>query len=88
ALLVDAALSAITRDGQFAGVPMTAEIHMKFGFLKVHVLDPTKSLKVFDIPPLERSSSTSPGRRSVSCRPRWCHQMRCTPWRKPRETSS
>ncbi|CAM9443361.1 unnamed protein product [Ascophyllum nodosum] len=43
-------LSAITRDGQFAGVPMTAEIHMKFGFLKVHVLDPTKSLKVFDIP--------------------------------------
>ena len=45
-------LSAITRDGQFAGVPMTAEIHMKFGFLKVHVLDPTKSLKVFDIPPI------------------------------------
>lgn len=43
-------LSMITRDGQYGAVPMTAEIHMAFAELKQDVLDPTKPLKVFDIP--------------------------------------
>ncbi|CAN0454371.1 unnamed protein product, partial [Ascophyllum nodosum] len=44
-------LSAITRDGQFGEVPMTAEMHMAFAVLKMEVLDPSKPLRVFDIPP-------------------------------------
>lgn len=43
-------LAAITRDGQYGAVPMTAEIHMSFADLKKNVLDPTKPLRVFDIP--------------------------------------
>lgn len=45
-------LSSITRDGQYGGAPMTADIYMKFGVLKMGVLDPLKDLKVFDIPPI------------------------------------
>lgn len=44
-------LSAITRDGQYGAVPMTAEMRMAFAVLKMEVLDSTKPLKVFDIPP-------------------------------------
>ena len=43
-------LSAITRDGQYSTVPMSAEMHMAFAELKMDVLDPDKLLKVFDIP--------------------------------------
>ena len=43
-------LSSVTRDGQYGGVPMLAEIYMKFGMLKITVLDPSKDLKVFDVP--------------------------------------
>lgn len=43
-------LSAITRDGQFGDAPMTAEIHKKFAVLKMEVLDPSKPLRVFNIP--------------------------------------
>ena len=32
---------------------MTADIFMKFGVLKMGVLDLSKDLKVFDIPPVE-----------------------------------
>ncbi|CAN0267184.1 unnamed protein product [Ectocarpus sp. 4 AP-2014] len=45
-------LSSVTRDGQYGGVPMMAEIYMKFGKLKVTVLNTSADLKVFDIPPL------------------------------------
>lgn len=45
-------LSSITRGGQYGGAPMTAEMFMKFGKLKIGVLDPSKDLKVFDIPPI------------------------------------
>ncbi|CAB1105295.1 unnamed protein product [Ectocarpus sp. CCAP 1310/34] len=45
-------LSSVTRDGQYEGAPMLADIHMKFGVLKMDVLDPSKDLKVFDVPPL------------------------------------
>ncbi|CAM9383599.1 unnamed protein product, partial [Hapterophycus canaliculatus] len=45
-------LSSVTRDGQYGGAPMLADIYMKFGKLNMLVLDPSKDLKVFDIPPL------------------------------------
>lgn len=48
-------LSAITRDGQYGGTPMTAEIHMAFAQLKTEVLDPEQPLRVFDIPPAPNS---------------------------------
>eukprot|EP00752_Nemacystus_decipiens_P002422 g2283.t1 len=44
-------LAAITRDGQYGAVPMSAEMHMAFAELKQEVLDTTKPLRVFDIPP-------------------------------------
>ncbi|CAB1119309.1 unnamed protein product [Ectocarpus sp. CCAP 1310/34] len=44
-------LAAITRDGQYGAVPMSAEMHMAFAELKQEGLDPTGPLKVFDIPP-------------------------------------
>lgn len=47
-------LAEMTRDGQYGGVPMTAEIHMKFGVLKMSTLDVSKDLKVFDIPEIEQ----------------------------------
>lgn len=43
-------LAAITRDGQYGAVPMTAEIHMAFAHLKTTVLDPEKPLRVYDVP--------------------------------------
>lgn len=43
-------LSAITRDGQYGAIPMSAEMHMAFAELKLGVLDPDNPLKVFDIP--------------------------------------
>lgn len=43
-------LSAITRDGQYGAVPMSAEIHLAFAVLKQEVLDPEQPLRVFDIP--------------------------------------
>lgn len=39
-------VTAVTGDGQYSGVPMTAEMHMAFAVLKMRVLDPTKPLKV------------------------------------------
>ncbi|CAB1109659.1 unnamed protein product [Ectocarpus sp. CCAP 1310/34] len=45
-------LSSVTRDGQYGNAPMQADVFMKFGELKMEVLDPSKPLKVFDIPPL------------------------------------
>lgn len=45
-------LSSVTRDGQYGGLPMLADIYMKFGMLKVGVLNSSADLKVFDIPPL------------------------------------
>lgn len=44
-------LAAITRDGQYGAVPMSAEMHMAFAELKQEVLDPTQPLRLFDIPP-------------------------------------
>lgn len=44
-------LAAITRDGQYGAVPMSAEMHMAFAELKQEVVDPIKPLRVFDIPP-------------------------------------
>ena len=43
-------LSAITRDGQYGTVPITAEMRLAFAELKADVLNPTKPLRVFDIP--------------------------------------
>ena len=43
-------LSVIMRDGQYGAVPMTAEMRLAFAQLKVEVLNPTKPLRVFDIP--------------------------------------
>lgn len=48
-------LAAITRDGQYGAVPMSAEMHMAFAELKQEVLDSTKPLRVFDIPPTPES---------------------------------
>ncbi|CAB1105816.1 unnamed protein product [Ectocarpus sp. CCAP 1310/34] len=45
-------LSSVTRDGQYGGLPMLADIYMKFGMLKMGVLNSSADLKVFDIPPL------------------------------------
>lgn len=45
-------LSSVTRDGQYGGAPMMADIYMKFGMLKMSVLNTSADLKVFDIPPL------------------------------------
>ncbi|CAB1107679.1 unnamed protein product [Ectocarpus sp. CCAP 1310/34] len=45
-------LSSITRDVQYGGAPMTAEIFMKFATLKTNVLDMSEPLRVFDIPAL------------------------------------
>ncbi|CAN0564579.1 unnamed protein product, partial [Ectocarpus sp. 12 AP-2014] len=39
-------LSSVTRDGQYGGAPMLADIYMKFGMLKMTVLDPSQKLKV------------------------------------------
>ncbi|CAB1104792.1 unnamed protein product [Ectocarpus sp. CCAP 1310/34] len=53
ALLAAAApFSSVTRDGQYSNAPMQADVFMKFGVLKMRVLDPSKPLKVLDIPPL------------------------------------
>ncbi|CAB1099354.1 unnamed protein product [Ectocarpus sp. CCAP 1310/34] len=43
---------SVTRDGQYGGAPMLADIYMKFGMLKMRVLHPSEELKVFDVPPL------------------------------------
>lgn len=48
-------LCAITRDGQYGAVPMAAEMHMAFGLLKTHTLDPDQPLRVYDIPPTPSS---------------------------------
>ncbi|CAB1121468.1 unnamed protein product [Ectocarpus sp. CCAP 1310/34] len=48
--------SSVTRDGQYGGAPMLADIYMKCGMLKMRVLDPSEELKVFDIPPLGEDS--------------------------------
>ncbi|CAM9499392.1 unnamed protein product [Ascophyllum nodosum] len=53
-------LSAITRDGQFGEVPMTAEMHMAFAVLKMGGARPQQATRVFDIP-----------RRRVRRRRRW-----------------
>ncbi|CAB1098026.1 unnamed protein product [Ectocarpus sp. CCAP 1310/34] len=45
-------LSSVTRDGQYGGLPMLADIYIKFGMLKMGVLNSSADLKVFDIPPL------------------------------------
>ncbi|CAB1099071.1 unnamed protein product [Ectocarpus sp. CCAP 1310/34] len=45
-------LSSITRDGQYGDAPMMADIFMKFGMLNTDVLDPSKDLKVFQVPPI------------------------------------
>lgn len=58
-------LSAITRDGQFGGAPVTAEIHMAFAALKRDVLDEKKELKVFDIPPAPGSPEAEQERGNV-----------------------
>lgn len=43
-------LAAVTRDGRFGEVPMTAEVYLTFGMLHSDVLRPTMPLEVFDIP--------------------------------------
>lgn len=70
-------LSAITRDGQYGGAPMTAEIHMAFAALKRDVLDETKDLKVFDIPPAPGSPEAEQERGSLpkGKRPPLPHKM-------------
>lgn len=59
-------LSAITRDGRWGGVPITAEMYMLFAKLKELVLDPEEPLRVFDIPP----APGSPGAAQVYDAPR------------------
>lgn len=54
-------LSAITRDGQYGKVPMTAEMHLAFGKFKTEVLDLDKPLRVFDIPALADVDSPREG---------------------------
>ena len=58
-------LSAITRDGQYGTVPMTAEMRLAFAELKADVLNPTKPLRVFDIPAVPGCPGSGAGERGA-----------------------